>query len=130
MSYRDLRDFIAQLEADGDLARVGAAVDPKLEMTALCDRALRAGGPALLFEHPVGSFAAPDGGTIPVLGNLFGTPQRVAKAMGADPHNWQANLRDIGRLLGFLKEPEPPQSLIDAWRTTRPVLMKVLDMAP
>lgn len=105
MSYRDLRDFIAQLEADGDLARVAAAVDPKLEMTALCDRALRARGPALLFEHPVGSFGAPNGGTIPVLGNLFGTPQRVAKAMGADPHNWQANLRDIGRLLGFLKEP-------------------------
>src|SRR5689334_15127200 len=130
MSYRDLRDFIAQLESTGELKRVRAAVDPKLEMTALCDRALRAGGPALLFEHPVGSFVAPDGGTIPVLGNLFGTPQRVAKAMGADPHNWQANLRDIGRLLGFLKEPEPPQSLIDAWRTTRPVLMKVLDMAP
>jgi len=130
MSYRDLRDFIAQLEADGDLARVAAAVDPKLEMTALCDRALRAGGPALLFENPSGDFVAPGGGTIPVLGNLFGTPQRVAKAMGADPRDWQANLRDIGRLLGFLKEPEPPQSLIDAWRTTRPVLMKVLDMAP
>ena len=83
---------------------VAAAVDPKLEMTALCDRALRAGGPALLFENPSGDFVAPAGGTIPVLGNLFGTPQRVAKAMGADPRNWQANLRDIGRLLGFLME--------------------------
>jgi 4-hydroxy-3-polyprenylbenzoate decarboxylase len=130
MSYRDLRDFLAQLEADGDLVRVTAAVDPKLEMTALCDRALRAHGPALLFENPVGRFPAPNGGTIPVLGNLFGTPQRVAKAMGADPADWQAGLRDIGRLLGFLKEPEPPKSLVDAWRTTRPVFMKVLDMAP
>ena len=130
MSYRDLRDFLAQLEADGDLVRVTAAVDPKLEMTALCDRVLRAHGPALLFENPVGPFRAPNGGTIPVLGNLFGTPQRVAKAMGADPADWQAGLREIGRLLGFLKEPEPPKSLVDAWRTTRPVFMKVLDMAP
>jgi len=130
MSYRDLRDFLAQLEADGDLVRVTAAVDPKLEMTALCDRALRAHGPALLFENPAGHYPAPNGATISVLGNLFGTPQRVAKAMGADPLDWQASLRDIGRLLGFLKEPEPPKSLVDAWRTTRPVFMKVLDMAP
>ena len=130
MSYRDLRDFIAQLEADGDLARVAAAVDPKLEMTALCDRALRAGGPALLFENPSGDFVAPAGGTIPVLGNLFGTPQRVAKAMGADPAIGRRTCATSARLLGFLKEPEPPKSLIDAWRTTRPVLMKVLDMAP
>jgi 4-hydroxy-3-polyprenylbenzoate decarboxylase len=130
MSYRDLRDFLAQLEADGDLVRVTAAVDPKLEMTALCDRALRAHGPALLFENPAGRYPVPNGATIPVLGNLFGTPQRVAKAMGADPADWQAGLRDIGRLLGFLREPEPPKSLVDAWRTTRPVFMKVLDMAP
>jgi 4-hydroxy-3-polyprenylbenzoate decarboxylase len=130
MAYRDLRDFLNQLEASGQLARVTAAVDPKLEMTALCDRALRARGPALLFENPAGSFRGPNGATIPVLGNLFGTPERVAEAMGADPANWQTNLRDIGRLLGFLKEPEPPKSLTDAWHTTRPVFMKVLAMAP
>jgi len=130
MSYRDLRDFIAQLEAIGELLRVTAAVDPRLEMTALCDRALRARGPALLFENPAGTFRAPSGRTIPVLGNLFGTPERVARAMGADTSDWQASLREVGRLLSFLREPEPPKSLMDAWRTTRPVFMRVLDMAP
>jgi 4-hydroxy-3-polyprenylbenzoate decarboxylase len=65
-----------------------------------------------------------------VLGNLFGTPGRVARAMGADPANWRESLREVGRLLAFLKEPEPPKSLRDAWQTTRPVFMKVLDMAP
>src|SRR6476620_9878508 len=83
MAYRDLRDFLTQLESTGDLKRVAARVDPKLEMTALCDRTLRAHGPALLFENPTGQFIAPNGATIPVLGNLFGTPERVAKAMGA-----------------------------------------------
>jgi 4-hydroxy-3-polyprenylbenzoate decarboxylase len=130
MPYTDLRDFIAQLEATGELKRVLAPVDPKLEMTALCDRVLRARGPALLFEHPLGDLRGPDGRAIPVLANLFGTPERVAMAMGADPVHWQASLREVGRLLGFLKEPEPPKSLLDAWRNTRPVFMKVLDMAP
>ena len=130
MRYADLREFIAQLEACGDLKRVAAVVDPKLEMTALCDRALRAHGPALLFEHPVGDRKGPDGRVIPVLGNLFGTPERVARAMGADDADWRASLREVGRLLAFLKEPEPPKGFADAWRNTRPVLMKVLDMAP
>jgi len=130
MPYADLREFIAQLESSGDLKRVAAPVDPKLEMTALCDRALRAHGPALLFEHPVGDRKGPDGGIIPVLGNLFGTPERVAKAMGADGADWRASLREVGRLVAFLKEPEPPKGIVDAWRNTRPVLMKVLDMAP
>jgi 4-hydroxy-3-polyprenylbenzoate decarboxylase len=130
MAYRDLRDFIAQLEASGELRRVTAPVDPRLEMTALCDRALRAQGPALLFEHPIGEFRGPSGAPMPVLGNLFGTPERVAKAMGADPGDWRTSLREIGRLLAFLKEPAPPKSLADAWRNTRPVFMKVLDMAP
>jgi len=92
-------------------------------MTELCDRVLKAGGPALLFERP-------KGGTMPVLTNLFGTPQRVARAMGVDEDDWRGALREIGRLLAFLKEPEPPKSLMDAWRNTRPVFMKVLDMAP
>src|SRR4030095_11235969 len=76
------------------------------------------------------NFRAPSGATIPVLGNLFGTPQRVARAMGADPATWQESLREGGRLLAYWKEPEPPKSLKDAWQTTRPVFMKVLDMAP
>ncbi|HJU24824.1 MAG TPA: 4-hydroxy-3-polyprenylbenzoate decarboxylase [Casimicrobiaceae bacterium] len=130
MAYRDLREFIAQLESTGDLKRIAAPVDPNLEMTALCDRALRAHGPALLFENPRGSFKDSSGHTLAVLGNLFGTPERVAKAMGAAPSNWQESLREIGELIAFLREPAPPKSLIDAWRTTRPVLMKVLDMAP
>jgi 4-hydroxy-3-polyprenylbenzoate decarboxylase len=130
MAYHDLRDFIAQLEAAGELKRVRIPVDPKLEITELCERVLHAGGPALLFEHPKGDFRAPSGAPIPVLGNLFGTPERVARAMGADPATWRDSLREIGRLLAFLKEPEPPRSLKDAWQQTRPVFMKVLDMAP
>jgi 4-hydroxy-3-polyprenylbenzoate decarboxylase len=123
VGYRDLRDFIAQLESRRELTRVRVEVDPRLEMTELCDRVLKAGGPALLFERPKGS-------TMPVLGNLFGTPQRVARGMGVEADDWRTALRDIGRLLAFLKEPEPPKGLIDAWQNTRPVFMKVLDMAP
>ena len=123
MAYKDLRDFIAQLESRGELLRVRAEVDPRLEMTELCDRVLKKGGPALLFERP-------KGGTMPVLGNLFGTPQRVARGMGVESDDWRTALRDIGRLLAFLKEPEPPKGLVDAWQNTRPVFMKVLDMAP
>jgi 4-hydroxy-3-polyprenylbenzoate decarboxylase len=130
MGYADLREFIDQLQAAGELRRIRETVDPNLEMTALCDRVLRAGGPALLFESPKGNFRSASGGTIPVLGNLFGTPERVARAMGADPARWQESLREVGRLLAYLKEPEPPKSLKDAWQTTRPVFMKVLDMAP
>ena len=76
MKYRDLRDFAANLEGSGELRRVTAAVSPHLEMTALADRVLRDGGPALLFEHPTGY-------GVPVLANLFGTPHRVALGMGA-----------------------------------------------
>ena len=130
MSYGDLREFLEQLEAVNELKRIAVEVDPKLEMTELCDRVLKAGGPALLFERPKGDLRGPSGATIPVLGNLFGTPQRVARAMGADPAEWRASLREIGKLLAFLKEPEPPKSLKDAWQNTRPVFMKVLDMAP
>src|SRR5664279_4785484 len=134
MAYRDLRDFIAQLETRVELMRVGVPVDPKLEMTEMCDRVLKAGGPALLFENPKGNFRAPGGGTtgstIPVLGNLFGTPERVARGMGVEGDDWRTALREIGKLLAFLKEPEPPKGLKDAWQNTRPVFMKVLDMAP
>ncbi len=119
MNYRDLRDFIRQLEQQGELKRVRAEIDPYLEMTEVCDRTLRAGGPALLFENPKGH-------RIPVLGNLFGTPRRVALGMGEDSVD---ALREVGRLLAFLKEPEPPRGMKDAWEKL-PVYRKVLDMAP
>ncbi len=119
MRYRDLRDFIAQLEQRGQLRRVAAEVDPALEMTEICDRVLRAGGPAILFERPKGH-------DIPVLANLFGTPERVALGMGEDS---VTALREVGRLLAMLKEPDPPRGMKDAWNKL-PVFKKVLDMAP
>jgi 4-hydroxy-3-polyprenylbenzoate decarboxylase len=119
MKYHDLRDFLAQLERLGELKRVAVEVDPKLEMTEICDRVLRAGGPAILFEKPKGS-------AIPVLGNLFGTPRRVALGMGQES---VMALRQVGELLAYLKEPEPPKGLRDAWEKL-PVLKQVLNMAP
>ncbi|HHH43248.1 MAG TPA: 4-hydroxy-3-polyprenylbenzoate decarboxylase [Gammaproteobacteria bacterium] len=119
MHYQDLRDFITQLEQQGELVRITHPVDPALEMTEICDRTLRAGGPALLFENPKGF-------EIPVLANLFGTPQRVAAGMGVDS---VAALREVGELLAFLREPDPPKGMKDAWQKL-PVFRKVLDMAP
>jgi 4-hydroxy-3-polyprenylbenzoate decarboxylase len=119
MHYQDLRDFIAQLEHKGELLRIRHPVDPYLEMTEICDRTLRAGGPALLFENAKGF-------DIPVLGNLFGTPERVAAGMGAES---VSSLREVGKLLAFLKEPDPPKGMKDAWQKL-PVFKKVLDMAP
>ena len=119
MKYRDLRDFIAQLETRGELKRIGVPVDPYLEMTEICDRTLRLGGPALLFENPKGA-------DIPVLGNLFGTPKRVALGMGEE--DVQA-LRALGKLLAFLKEPDPPKGLKDAWEKM-PLFKQVLNMGP
>ena len=101
MAYRDLREFIAQLEQMGELKRVSAPVSPHLEMTALCDRTLRAGGPALLFENPTGH-------SMPVLGNLFGTTRRVALGMGVQE---VSELRQFGHVLASLKEPEAPKGL-------------------
>jgi len=119
MIYTDLRDFLAKLERENELKRIKVAVDPRLEMTEICDRTLRAGGPALLFERPTGH-------SVPVLGNLFGTPRRVALGMGQDS---VAALREVGKLLAYLKEPEPPKGFKDAWEKF-PVLKQVLNMAP
>ena len=119
MKYADLREFMAQLEAKGELRRIAAEVSPRLEMTEICDRVLRAGGPALLFERPQGH-------RIPVLANLFGSVARIAAAMGAES---TASLREIGRLLAALKEPEPPQGLADLWDKF-PMLRQALNMAP
>jgi 4-hydroxy-3-polyprenylbenzoate decarboxylase len=118
--YQDLRDFIAQLEKLGELRRVAVEVDPRLEMTEICDRVLKAGGPAVLFEKPKRH-------SIPVLTNLFGTPRRVALGMGAD--SVQA-LRDIGKLLAFLKEPEPPKGFKDVIERWIPIGRQVMHMAP
>jgi 4-hydroxy-3-polyprenylbenzoate decarboxylase len=119
VSYRDLREFLAQLEARGELKRVRVPVSPRLEITEICDRVLRAGGPALLFERPAGH-------DMPLLANLFGTVSRVAAAMGAQD---AAELREVGKVLAYLKEPEPPTGLRDLWDKF-PVFKRVLDMAP
>ncbi len=117
--YRDLRDFIRLLEGRGELVRVRREVDPYLEMTEICDRTLRAGGPAILFENPKGH-------EIPVLANLFGTPERVALGMGEES---VTALRRVGELLAQLKEPEPPRGMRDAWEKL-PVFRQVLHMSP
>ncbi len=127
MHYADLREFLRGLEAMGGLKRITAPVSPRLEMTEICDRVLRAGGPALLFERPAGF-------DLPVLGNLFGSVERIALAMGieagTDP---RPALRDLGRLLAALREPDPPKGLRDVVanlpRLAR-LAGKVFDMAP
>ena len=119
MKYKDLRDFISQLEKIGELKRVTAPVSTHLEMTEICDRVLRAQGPAVLFENVVGY-------KMPVLANLFGTPRRVALGMGEEDIG---ALREVGKLLAYLKEPEPPKGLKDAWEKW-PILKQVLTMSP
>ena len=126
MRYKDLRDFVAQLEQQGELRRVAVEVDPHLEMTEVCDRVLRSGGPAILFERPKGFDGTLGRARIPVLANLFGTPRRVALGMGEDSVE---ALREVGKLLAYLKEPDPPKGLKDAWDKL-PVLKQVLNMAP
>ncbi len=119
MKYNDLREFIDKLEQMGELKRIHHSIDPHLEITEIADRVLRAGGPALLFENPLGH-------SVPVLANLFGTPRRVALGMGEED---VSQLREIGKLLAFLKEPEPPKGFKAALKTL-PIYRKVLDMAP
>ncbi|HEX7643970.1 MAG TPA: 4-hydroxy-3-polyprenylbenzoate decarboxylase [Burkholderiaceae bacterium] len=119
MKYSDLRDFISQLQQLGELKRVSLPISPHLEMTEVCDRTLRAGGPALLFEKPSGH-------SIPVLGNLFGTPRRVALGMGAED---VGELRRIGHVLATLKEPPPPAGFKDVLGLGG-LLKSLWDMAP
>lgn len=117
MNYKDLRDFITQLEKQGELKRITQPVSPYLEMTEICQRVLKQGGPALLFEQPTAY-------NIPVLANLFGTTRRVAMAMGVNSIN---ELRGIGELLALLKEPEPPKGMRDAFEKL-PMFKHVLNM--
>lgn len=116
---KDLRDFIHLLERRGQLKRIVYPVSPNLEMTEICDRTLRGRGPAIVFEKPIGY-------NIPVLANLFGTPERVALGMGQDS---VAALKEVGELLAFLKEPEPPRGMRDAWEKL-PIFKQVLNMSP
>jgi 4-hydroxy-3-polyprenylbenzoate decarboxylase len=121
--YADLRDFLSQLERLGELKRVTAQVSPRLEMTEICDRVLRQGGPALLFERPAGH-------AMPVLGNLFGTVHRICLAMGVED---TAALREIGKLLAALREPEPPKGVRDLWQRLpelKGLAAKVFEMIP
>ena len=119
MKYRDLRDFIDQLVALGELKRIKQEVDPYLEVTEISDRVLRMGGPALLFENPKGS-------NIPMLTNLFGTPRRVALGMGQQSTD---ALREVGQLMAYLKEPDPPKGFKDALEKL-PIFKQVLNMGP
>jgi 4-hydroxy-3-polyprenylbenzoate decarboxylase len=117
LKYKDLRDFIAQLEKLGQLKRITQPISTDLMMTEISDRTLRAKGPALLFENPIGY-------NMPVLTNLFGTPERVALAMGQKD---VTSLREVGKLLAMLKEPEPPKGFKDAFDKI-PVYKQVLNM--
>jgi 4-hydroxy-3-polyprenylbenzoate decarboxylase len=119
MQYADLRQFIDFLERRGELKRIPLAVDPQLEITEICDRTLKQGGPALLFENVKGS-------DMPVLANLFGTQKRVALAMGSES---TAGLSEVGELLAFLRQPDPPRGLKDAWNKM-PIFKQVLNMGP
>ncbi len=126
MNYANLRDFLRDLEATGDLKRIRAPVDPVLEVTEICQRTLKAGGPALLFEHPKGS-------DLPLLGNLFGTTQRIARAIG---RNSVEELREVGKMLAFLKEPQLPRGLkgvlekLPQWKQVLNVPPRTLRDAP
>ena len=106
MAFKDLRDFIALLERQGELKRISAEINSHLEVTEISDRTLKKGGPALLFENIKGS-------SIPLLANLFGNTRRIALGMGQDNLN---GLRDVGKLLAFLKEPKPPSGWKDLWK--------------
>jgi 4-hydroxy-3-polyprenylbenzoate decarboxylase len=125
VKYRDLRDFIRQLESMGELKRITTPVSTHLEITEIADRVLRAGGPALLFEH----VTQPGRGraSMPVLANLFGTPKRVALGMGADD---VSALKDVGELLASLREPEPPRGFKDALAKVSMLKSALWDMAP
>jgi len=119
MKFKSLREFIAHLEKLGELRRIPVPVDPRLEITEICQRTLRAQGPALLFEKPKGS-------DIPLLGNLFGTTRRVALAMGRESVE---ELREVGKLLSFLKEPQLPRGIGDAMEKL-PEFKQLLHVVP
>ena len=119
MIFKDLRDFIAALEKEGELKRISTEVSSHLEVTEISDRTLKSQGPALLFENIKGS-------SIPLLANLFGSARRIALGMGQDNLD---GLRDVGKLLAFLKEPKPPSGWKDLWENL-PNYRSVLNISP
>ena len=129
MAYRSLREFVARLEAAGDLVRVTEPVSTVLEMTEIQTRLLATGGPAVLFENAL----MPDGtrSPIPCLANLFGTVERVARGvtLGGRERRTARDLREVGELLAFLRQPEPPRGLKDAWDLL-PMARDVMAMRP
>lgn len=124
MHYKDLRDFLAQLQTSGDLKPIDVPVDSALEMTEISERVLHKAGPALLFNQVIHQ-GQPS--RMPVLANLFGTPDRVARGMGADN---VAALRDIGELLASLREPEAPKGFKDALAKVSMLKAALWDMSP
>jgi len=122
MPYNSLRDFIESLEKSGDLVRVTEPVSAILEMTEIQTRVLAEKGPAILFENVITENGKSD---MPVLVNLFGTVERVAKGMDSVPEK----LRNIGEILAFLKQPEPPGGWKEAVNML-PILKKVMSMSP
>ena len=129
MAYRSLREFIALLEAEGELVRVATPVSTVLEMTEICTRLLASGGPAVLFEHPVGADGA--AAVMPCLANLFGTVKRVAMAVTLEDkaRSTAADLREVGELLAFLRNPQPPRGMKEAWDML-PIARTILGMRP
>jgi len=116
MSFRDLREWIALLEREGELVRVGAEVDPHLEMTEIVDRTVRAAGPALLFERPKGSER-------PLLINQFGTERRMCLAFGVE------RLDDVAAKLADVLELQPPEGLAAKVRGLK-TLKSIADSRP
>ena len=112
-----------KLEQTGGLVRVSRPVSPHLEMTEIQTRLLAEKGPAVLFENPISIDGAPLG--VPVLVNLFGTVERVALGMNRKPEQ----LREVGEMLAFLRQPEPP----GGWREALdmlPLMKSVMSMKP
>lgn len=129
MAYKSLRDFLDMLEARGDLKRISAPVSTDREITEIHRRVLEAGGPALLFENVVNEKGEPS--SMPVLANLFGTVERVANAvtLGGEPRSTAEELREVGELLAFLRQPEPPRGVKDAL-SMLPLAKTVMSMRP
>ena len=129
MAYRSLREFMAVLEAAGELVRVSEPVSTVLEMTEIQTRLLADGGPAVLFEKPVLANGEPS--PIPCLVNLFGTVKRVAMGvtMEGKTRTTGAELREVGELLAFLRQPEPPRGFSDALELL-PLAKTVMSMRP
>ena len=129
MSYRSLRDFIARLESERDLVRVGEPVSTVLEMTEIQTRLISEGGPAALFENVTKADGASS--EIPVLVNLFGTVRRVAMgvSLGGVERRDARSLREVGELLATLRQPEAPRSFAEVMELF-PLVRSAMTMRP